>query len=343
MLAFTKHSRGSAAFLGAEVHCSLARAAASLLGCALLFNALVGLLANNLDAAEWIIDLRGLSGPLRVVLLLACGLAFTIAGLSSKPGRYRVMALRAAAGFMVLVACIDIARFYKLLASSWISSELPVPFSLFVAGIAAWLGLRCWSGAISHPHRVTVLTLAVTPVWLVLFLLGQVVLFGSTNYARKADAIVVLGARVYANGTPSLALEDRVGTGVRLYNEGLAPRLIMSGGPGDGRISEPVAMKTLAESLGVPSPAILLDEGGLNTEKTAEYLAKCGRPLCVLAVSHDYHLARVKIAFERRGIRVSTVPADESRMLTRKPLFIAREVVALGVYYIRPMLRAIIG
>lgn len=342
MLAFIKHSRESA-LLRAEIYCSLARAATSLLGCALLINALVALLAKHLDATEWIIDLRGMSGPLRVVLLFACGVAFTIVGLSSKPGRLPVMAMRVAAGFIAIVARIDVARFYSLLASSRISSELPVPSSLFVAGIAAWLGLRCWSSAISHPRGVAVLTLAVAPVWLVLFLLGQVVLFGSTNYARKADAIVVLGARVYANGTPSLALDDRVGTGVRLYNEGLAPRLIMSGGPGDGRISEPVAMKTLAESLGVPSSAILLDEGGLNTEKTAEYLVAHGRLSRVLAVSHGYHLARVKIAFERRGIRVSTVPADESRMLTRKPLFVAREVVALGVYYFRPMLRAIIG
>lgn len=53
----------------------------------------------------------------------------------------------------------------------------------------------------------------------------------------------------------------------------------------------------------------------------------------MLAVSHAYHLPRVKLAYHRAGVEVFTVPAREERLLLRMPYFMAREVVALWVYY----------
>ena len=44
-----------------------------------------------------------------------------------------------------------------------------------------------------------------------------------------ADAIVVLGASVYADGTPSGILQDRLDDGIALYFAGVAPKIIMSG------------------------------------------------------------------------------------------------------------------
>jgi hypothetical protein len=40
---------------------------------------------------------------------------------------------------------------------------------------------------------------------------------------------------------------------------------------------------------------------------------------------------------KRTGIEVYTVPARETYVLTAMPLYIAREVVALWVYYLRPL------
>ena len=39
-----------------------------------------------------------------------------------------------------------------------------------------------------------------------------------------ADAIVVLGASVFADGTPSGILRDRLDDGIALYKEGVAPK-----------------------------------------------------------------------------------------------------------------------
>ena len=48
-----------------------------------------------------------------------------------------------------------------------------------------------------------------------------------TAAAFGADAIVVLGASVFADGTPSGILQDRLDDGIALYRAGAAPKMIM--------------------------------------------------------------------------------------------------------------------
>jgi hypothetical protein len=43
------------------------------------------------------------------------------------------------------------------------------------------------------------------------------------------------------------------------------------------------------------------------------------------------------MAYQRNGWEVYTVPAKESYTLRQMPLFMAREVAALWVYYLRPL------
>lgn len=145
--------------------------------------------------------------------------------------------------------------------------------------------------------------------------------FGATDYRRPAEAIVVFGAK-----PGSLALHDRVREGVRLYHEGRAPVLVMSGAP-----DEVKDMARLARLDGVPESAIARDPEGLNTAATLRNL----RHRRVIAVSHDYHLARIKLAASRRGLECYTVPCAESRPLARKPYYVAREGAAFVFYYLR--------
>jgi len=56
-----------------------------------------------------------------------------------------------------------------------------------------------------------------------------------------------------------------------------------------------------------------------------------------MTVSHFYHLPRVKMTYQRFGLIVYTVPADEAYTLTKMPFLVAREVIALWSYYLRPL------
>jgi uncharacterized SAM-binding protein YcdF (DUF218 family) len=95
----------------------------------------------------------------------------------------------------------------------------------------------------------------------------------------------------------------------------------------------------MAIGLGVPGDAILLDPGGINTQATVrntDALFRREGIHSVLAVSHAYHLPRVKMCYQRKGREVYTVPAEQKFILRAMPFMVAREVAATWVYYLAP-------
>jgi vancomycin permeability regulator SanA len=210
-----------------------------------------------------------------------------------------------------------------------------VPLSTFIAALlflCAWLAKPETKIESARGTRFVFCT----GLSVVAFAFLQMLFFGTTDYRRRADAIVVFGARTYADGRMSDALRDRVRTACELYRQNFASKLIFSGGPGDGPIHETEAMCTYALRVGVAPQDIILDRAGLNTRATVEntksILAQ-HQLKSLLCVSHFYHLPRVKLTYQRAGIPAYTVPAKETQFLARLPLFMARECAALLKYY----------
>lgn len=317
----------------------LARGFALFLGAFALANLLGGLVSADFDANYTWIDLARLAPAARALLVLTSGatlVAFAV--WPARSGRRR--AWTAAALLALALLCLRDAwavraleRAGRVESAALTSLSLCFGLALLASGLAA---LRR-----PVPRRgATLVVPAVAATCAALFALGQMHCFGRTDYRRPADAILVFGARAYADGRPSDALADRVRTAAALYREGLAPLVVMSGGPGDGAVHETEAMRDMAVGLGVPTEAIVLDRGGLGTRESvrnADALLRERGVERVLAVSHAYHLPRVQLAFARRGREVYTVPARESYRLTKMPLLMAREVAALGVYWLRPL------
>lgn len=173
-----------------------------------------------------------------------------------------------------------------------------------------------------------------------LLTLGQIAATGATDYRAPADAILVLGARVHPDGRPSGALADRTRTAVALHQAGWAPLLVLSGGHGAGApVSEPAAMAALCREAGVPAEALQEDPTGLTTADSIATLARLARERGwreVLVVSHDYHLARIRLLAARAGLRVRTVPARETHPPRWKVLATAREVPAYLAAWLLP-------
>lgn len=136
--------------------------------------------------------------------------------------------------------------------------------------------------------------------------------FGQRDRAMPSDALVVLGARVLPGGVPSGSLQARVERAVELYQRGLAPRLVFSGGVGVNPPSEAQVMRALAVQLGVPAEACILEEQSHSTEQNARYSAELLRSMGarrVLVVSDPYHLLRARQYFRLQGFEVATSPA----------------------------------
>jgi uncharacterized SAM-binding protein YcdF (DUF218 family) len=326
-----------------------ARGLALFLGGFTLINLCGAVFAPNFDANLFWIDLRVLpSLPARLLLLLI-GLCVGGFGLWPPCSPWRRMLTAGCAGFAMATALWNTIEFYTLLARGRVHSTLPVPLTLLVFG-SLWLILRATlqigvkypsARRSSGPHFGTSIVMAIVLIaCLIAFPVAQMLLFGKTDYRRPADAVVVLGARTYADGRPSDALADRVRTACQLYRDGLAGKLILSGGPGDGTIHETDAMRAMAIRLGVKADDVLIDPGGVNTQATVrnteELFARLNARR-ILVVSHFYHLPRIKLAYQRSGWEVYTVPARESYFLRQMPFFMAREVPALWVYYLRPL------
>lgn len=321
---------------------TMVRGVSLFLGTFTLLNLAGELKADGFDANLWWIDMRALPSGISNALLGISGIAFTLWGLFQGWWPWLRLASTVLSGLLAGIAMINSIVFYGVWWQGRIAPGFPAPLSLFLAlGLLA-LAVEAW-----REHRKATWsredvmgTLAAVMACLVGFPLAQMLCFGKTDYRRHADAAVVFGARAYEDGTPSDALKDRVSTACALYRDGLVPRLIFSGGPGDGPVHEPEAMRRFANTLGVPSSAIVMDPHGLNTEATVgntDPLLKDPAQDTVVAVSHFYHLPRIKMAYARHGRTVYTVPAKETYLLSQMPFLMVREIVALWAYYLRPL------
>jgi uncharacterized SAM-binding protein YcdF (DUF218 family) len=321
------------------------RATALFFGGFSLLSFVLGLVVPHFDASIWWIDARVLPRVLELVtlpLISASLLAYAFLGV---PGRKLRWLLLPGLALMAGLIAHNAVAFYVLALQGHIRTRVPVPLSLLLLVPAILLVRDVWRDPARHPRPARprdrlrgVITLAALGL---LFPVAQMLCFGWTDYRRPADAIVVFGARAYADGRMSTALHDRARTGVDLYQAGLAPLLVFSGGPGDGDVHETEAMRRYAVARGVPEAAIVRDEDGLSTQHTVDNTAprflQDGQTR-VLAVSQFFHLPRIKLAYLRAGIDVYTVPAEPSAPLYGLPWFMLREVGGFWFYYLRPLL-----
>lgn len=128
------------------------------------------------------------------------------------------------------------------------------------------------------------------------------------NGDTTCDAVVVLGAGLKIDGTPSDMLADRLTVGVELYKKGVGKKILLSGDRSDGH-DEVGAMKKYITELGVPEEDILIDEKGYSTYESITRLEEFGIRKAVI-VTQKYHLYRALYTARQKGIDVSGVPSD---------------------------------
>ena len=227
---------------------------------------------------------------------------------------------------------------------AWRAGEMrpgvPVPLSFVVCAVlvfVAWAALRPPAPRRRRLAAAAVLV-ATAAISLLLFPVAQVFFFGETDYRRAADAVVVFGAQVHRDGHPSTSLRDRMTTAVQLYDDGLVKRVIVSGGVGESGFNEALVMRGMAVEAGVPEERVVVDATGVSTTATvAGTVPFFGKDVGtrILAVSQYYHLPRIKLAYQRAGWNVFTVPAGTSSPIPQTPRFVVREIPAFWVYYLQ--------
>ncbi len=126
---------------------------------------------------------------------------------------------------------------------------------------------------------------------------------------RPAQAIVVLGAPVRADGTMSAAARERVEVALALFHAGLAPLLLVTGGRASDRArglpGEGETMAAWLRDAGVPPSALWVDPHSATTADNAAGSARLLLPhqiRHVCLVTQRFHARRARYLFRREGL-----------------------------------------
>ena len=105
------------------------------------------------------------------------------------------------------------------------------------------------------------------------------------------DCILVLGAGI-RKGKPSPMLEDRLLTAIKLYNDGIASKILVSGDHEYNDYDEVNVMKNYLKDNGIPSEDIFMDHAGLSTYDSIYRAKMIFKVSKFVIVTQKYHLHR---------------------------------------------------
>ena len=141
------------------------------------------------------------------------------------------------------------------------------------------------------------------------------------------QCILVLGCAAGTDGEPSPMLKDRLDTGIALYRQGVAPKLLLSGDNSIKEYSEPESMFRYTIAQGVPAEDIFLDYAGFSTYESVYRANAIFDVDSMIVVTQKYHLFRALYTSRALGITAKGV-ASNQRKYTGRYFREAREVLA---------------
>ena len=136
-------------------------------------------------------------------------------------------------------------------------------------------------------------------------------ILGENDYTKLSDidCIIILGAGVWGD-KPSPILEDRLLEGIKLYQNNVSDKIIMSGDHGRESYDEVNIMKNYAIEKGIPSENIFMDHAGFSTYESIYRARDIFKAKKIVIVTQKYHLYRALYAANCLGLEAYGVGAD---------------------------------
>lgn len=163
-----------------------------------------------------------------------------------------------------------------------------------------------------------------------------ITLDGLNDSEGSGDLAIVLGNRVFADGSLASWTQGRVDKALELYREGKVKKIFVSGGLGvEDHYPEGKAMKEYLVRNGVPDSAVVADNAGANTYLTAKDFLEWDKKNeydTVIIVSQFYHITRSKYILRKLGYEGEIKSASSEVYHWKDLLGTAREVPAFYKY-----------
>ena len=135
-------------------------------------------------------------------------------------------------------------------------------------------------------------------------------IYEKDHLPKTYDVILILGCGVKENGEPSDMLEDRLKTGISLYQAGAASQILLSADHETDDYNEIAVMKQFCLDAGVPEEVILCDRYGLSTYDSIVRASALFSIDSAIVVTQKYHLYRALYIADKMGMEAVGVDAD---------------------------------
>lgn len=162
---------------------------------------------------------------------------------------------------------------------------------------------------------------------------------------ERADAIIVLGARVMPDGELSTTLLHRVESALSAYQQGRAEAIIVCGAQGaDEPETEAAAMARWLNGQGVPQQAIFEEDQSTDTLQNLRnahaIMRENGWDTALVATS-DYHLTRALWLCRDEGIRAAGLAAPGPDLWYNRAKARGREALSWAHYALRRVMNGL--
>jgi len=144
----------------------------------------------------------------------------------------------------------------------------------------------------------------------------QIEVTAGQQQLHAADAVVVFGAAEYS-GRPSPVYRARLDHALELFQRGIAPVIITTGGAAaDPQYNEGGVGHDYLMHRGVPDASLIAETQGSDTAQSAERVAvimRANHMQSFVSVSDAYHVFRIRQLLEHEGVQVYVAPRPDSR------------------------------
>lgn len=149
----------------------------------------------------------------------------------------------------------------------------------------------------------------------------------------KVDCIIVPGAQIYANRTPSPMLQDRLDGAVYLYRAGVSDRILVSGDHREDNYNEPLVMYRYLLNQGIPDEVIFMDHYGLDTYDSLYRARQVFQVKTAIVATQTFHLQRALYIGDRLGLEVHGFRTDPRSYQSTTYMFIREAGARLKAVY----------
>lgn len=133
--------------------------------------------------------------------------------------------------------------------------------------------------------------------------------------APTKPVIMVLGAEIYPDGTPSPFLQGRLDVALDLWQQDKARAILVSGDNGTDSYNEPDGMRQYLIDHGVPASKVVADYAGFDTYDSCYRAREIFGVHHLTVVTQEYHLPRAistcsMLGIDAIGVGDTSVKAD---------------------------------